>query len=432
MKIKDFLTSGEVSHVRLRQYLLGGMAFVLALALVIGAALLFDRQEDPETPKAPETATEIESGGSRIKPEEMWRFQMEEDARKLREDLKTLKEALAQRPPELPSDPPGGEVIQNLQATIEDLQGQIARQMTTKETLPASSEEQAVLSPDGIQKFTLSSWGGGSQPVKTVLNTIPAGAFARSVLLSGLDASAAMSASTDPRPMLLRLVEAGTLPRRFKSDLRDCHMTASAYGDLSSERVYARLEKLTCTVRKTGEIIETQVAGYVAGPDGKAGIRGKVVSKDAAFLERSLIGGLFSGLSNIANPQNRQSLVNPFSAGNPKVDAPSAKDMFSSGMAQGVSNALDRLSQYYINRAEQLQPVIQIAAGQVVDVVFTEGTAFGSHGVKDKIARARAENAPRTADSPEPSSEDKLAGTEARHNTASPSSIQKLPLGDPS
>lgn len=429
MKIKDFLTSGEVSHVRLRQYLLGGTAFVLALALVIGAALLFDRQEDPETPKAPETATEIESGGSRIKPEEMWRFQMEEDARKLREDLKTLKEALAQRPPELPStDPRREETVQNLQATIEDLQGQIARQMTTKETLPASSEEQAVLSPDGIQKFTLSSWGGGSQPVKTVLNTIPAGAFARSVLLSGLDASAAMSASTDPRPMLLRLVESGTLPRRFKSDLRDCHMTASAYGDLSSERVYARLEKLTCTVRKTGEIIETQVAGYVAGPDGKAGIRGKVVSKDVAFLERSLIGGLFSGLSNIANPQNRQSLVNPFSAGNPKVDAPSAKDMFSSGMAQGVSNALDRLSQYYINRAEQLQPVIQVAAGQVVDVVFTEGTAFGSHGVKDKIARTRAENAPR-AETPHPSSYDSPAEKDTLQTTSS-SSIQKLPLGD--
>ena len=153
----------------------------------------------------------------------------------------------------------------------------------------------------------------------------------------------ALQASTDPRPLLVRLVDHGTLPRRFKSDLKDCHLTVAAYGDLSSERVYGRLEKLSCVVRKTGEILETQVTGYVAGPDGKAGLRGKVVSKEGAFLERSLVGGLLSGLSSVANPQNRQSLVNPFSAGNPKVDGPSASNLFASGMAEGTSNALDRL-----------------------------------------------------------------------------------------
>jgi hypothetical protein len=52
--------------------------------------------------------------------------------------------------------------------------------------------------------------------------------------------------------------------------------------------------------------------------------------------------------------------------------------MFTAGMASGATTALDRLSQYYIDRAEQLQPVIQVAAGQVVDIVFTEGTAIGS------------------------------------------------------
>ena len=61
-----------------------------------------------------------------------------------------------------------------------------------------------------------------------------------------------MTAASDPRPMLLRLIDPGTLPRRFQSDLKDCHCTASAYGDLSSERVYARLEKLTCIERTSG------------------------------------------------------------------------------------------------------------------------------------------------------------------------------------
>lgn len=235
-----------------------------------------------------------------------------------------------------------------------------------------------------IQKFSLNlSDNLKNKKLKTVETTIPAGAFARTILLSGLDASSAMNAAADPRPMLLRIIDYGTLPRRFQSDLKDCHCTASAFGDLSSERIYARLEKLTCVERSSGEIIETQLAGYISGADGKAGIRGIVASKDGQFLTRSLMGGFFAGLSNVANPQNRQSQVNPFYPGSNQVSPPSVGSMFTSGMATGATTALDRLSQYYIDRAEQLQPVIQVAAGQVVDIVFTEGTFIGSQSAHD-------------------------------------------------
>jgi conjugal transfer pilus assembly protein TraB len=142
-------------------------------------------------------------------------------------------------------------------------------------------------------------------------------------------------------------------------------------------------------VRKTGEIIETQVAGYISGPDGKAGIRGVVASKDGQFLARSFVGGVFAGLSNVANPQNHQTQTNPFAPGAKQPVAPNVGDMFTAGMASGATTALDRLSQYYIDRAEQLQPVIQIAAGQVVDIVFTEGTFIGSQTV---LREQRAEN----------------------------------------
>ena len=201
-----------------------------------------------------------------------------------------------------------------------------------------------------------------------------------------------MNASSDPRPMLLRIIDHGTLPRRFQSDLKDCHCTAGAYGDLSSERVYARLEKLTCIERATGEIIETHVSGYVAGSDGKAGIRGVVASRDGQFLARSLMGGIFSGLSNVANPQNRRAQVNPFFGGGTagsEVSGPSMGENFMSGMSSGATTALDRLSQYYIDRAEQLQPVIQIAAGQVVDIVFTMGTFIGSQSIRSEIEETR-------------------------------------------
>jgi len=42
-----------------------------------------------------------------------------------------------------------------------------------------------------------------------------------------------------------------------------------------------------------------------------------------------------------------------------------------------VGKTLDRLSQYYIDLAEKLFPVIEIDAGRTVEVVFTKGFAFG-------------------------------------------------------
>lgn len=111
------------------------------------------------------------------------------------------------------------------------------------------------------------------------------------------------------------------------------------------------------------------------------------------------MGGIFAGLSNVSNPQNRQTQANPFFQGGAQVSPPNIGDMFTAGMASGATTALDRLSQYYIDRAEQLQPVIQIAAGQVVDIVFTTGTFIGSQNVKTDIEKTREET--RTSSTPQ-------------------------------
>ncbi len=351
-------------------------------------------------------STSIETATKKVNLEEVFRNSIE-DKLKVLSDKITAIETLFQegvkredfssqnsnteegnQDPSLNSSFPKSALIQDLETKILQLEHQLDIQKNStapSQALPSQAFPYQAGQEQGeeknlIQKVSLGLAENLKHKLpKTVDTTIPAGAFAKTILLSGLDASSAMTASSDPRPMLLRLIDPGTLPRRFQSDLKDCHCTASAYGDLSSERVYARLEKLTCIERASGEIIETQVAGYIAGSDGKAGIRGVVASKDGQFLGRSLVGGIFAGLSNVANPQNRQAQVNPFAMGGKQPSPPNIGDMFTAGMTSGVSTALDRLSQYYIDRAEQLQPVIQIAAGQVVDIVFTQGTFIGSH-----------------------------------------------------
>ena len=409
LRLKAFYKPISVSGIRRLQVFRATLLVLGVLGIFYGVLIFFFGQKSSaklEEKNKPQ-ATSIETASKKVDLNEVWRHRAEEDTKKLSEEISALKTLFQESLKE--KEDPQQTTLQDLETKI--LQLEMDLEKTKQNSLSHVSsdvslqnlEQGAELEGKSIHKFSLSLSESAHQKFpKTVETTIPAGAFAKTVLLSGLDASSAMGASSDPRPLLLRMVDHGTLPRRFQSDLKDCHCLASAYGDLSSERIYARLEKLTCIERVTGEIIETQVAGYIAGPDGKAGIRGIVASKDAQFLGRSLIGGVFSGLSNVVNPQNRQAQNNPFfgtnafSGGNPTIGTPfspaSMGETFASGMASGTSSALDRLSQYYIDRAEQLQPVIQIPSGQVVDIVFTEGTFIGSQIVKSEIEKTREDS----------------------------------------
>jgi conjugal transfer pilus assembly protein TraB len=61
------------------------------------------------------------------------------------------------------------------------------------------------------------------------------------------------------------------------------------------------------------------------------------------------------------------------------------------GVTTGAASSMDRLSKYYIDRAESLQPIVEIGAGRYVDVIFTEGVFFGSSELKKAIAKKRDE-----------------------------------------
>lgn len=396
---KKYFSNDTSQGAKRLQHTLAGLIMAICLICSYLLVTVFFREDLKRqliTTLEASTPVSIETASSQIDLSEVWRHKIQEDNKKLGEELTQLKELFEDGRSLENKDG----TLQDLKAKVSDLENRLLSQEHAAETIisnPFTGEsnlhqkeenfqegqnESQPQHTQSIYKFSLNLNGVGIRnQIKTPLNTIPGGSFARTVLLSGLDASAAMNASSDPRPMLLRIIDHGTLPRRFQSDLKDCHCLAAAYGDISSERVYARLEKLTCIRDRTGEIIETQVAGYIAGSDGKTGMRGRVASRDGEFLSRSLVGGIFSGLSSVASPQNRKSQTSPF-LGNSSLSTPNMGEMFVSGVSQGTSTALDRLSQYYIERAEQLQPVIQVDAGQVVDIVFTEGATIGVESIK--------------------------------------------------
>lgn len=215
--------------------------------------------------------------------------------------------------------------------------------------------------------------GGGGFSGASYKNTgmyLPAGSYSKAVLTSGVAASTSTSSQGNPQPVVLRLVDNGNLPRGFKSRVKDAVLTGACYGDISSERAICRLETMAW-VEMDGTTIEKKVEGWVIGEDGRAGLRGQVVDRSGEVVRESFAAGIMSAISNFIKYEATSAAypISPLGVTN----ALSGKDMLQGAAASGAGNAFDKLAEFSIRRAEQMQPVIMIASGRVVDVVFKAG-----------------------------------------------------------
>lgn len=201
---------------------------------------------------------------------------------------------------------------------------------------------------------------------------IPSGSFMRAVLLGGLDAPTGGQAQNNPWPVLLRVQDNAFLPNRFRAKVKECFLLGSGFGDISSERAYLRLESLSC-VLNNGEVVDTNAKGYVVGEDGKAGMRGRLVSKQGQVLANALMTGIISGIGQ----GFQQSATTYSTTALGTVGTVDPGKQFQAGIGAGIGKALDRLSQYYITLAEKMFPIIEIDAGRAVDVVLTKGVTLG-------------------------------------------------------
>ena len=209
---------------------------------------------------------------------------------------------------------------------------------------------------------------------KPVSAWLPAGAHAEAVVLAGVDASAGVSSQGDPRPVLMRITGPGWTAAEdgtaLQVDVDGCTVTGAAHGDLSSEKVYVRFRTMTCAGPESGTVIETDVAGFVAG-SGKTGVRGPVVSREGALVEKAFLAGLVSGVGQgVAQAFQPQAVATGTGAA---VANTGLGDIGRAGLGAGASSAGQKVADYMIRRAEQYQPVVQLQAGTKVTLVFLEG-----------------------------------------------------------
>ena len=201
----------------------------------------------------------------------------------------------------------------------------------------------------------------------TVEDYLPAGSFVRGRLLTGVYASTGAGAASQPLPMVIRLEDTAVLPNAWRSQVTACHVTASATGDLSSERAFVRLDRLSC-VGKKGEALDVRVSGYAVGEDGKVGVRGKLVTRSGQAIASALSVGLLSGLGESITRSSEEVTTSITGTQSKRY-----KNAWMSGMGEGLSDSMDRITDYYLRLADRIFPVLEVDAGRPVDLVFSQG-----------------------------------------------------------
>ena len=177
---------------------------------------------------------------------------------------------------------------------------------------------------------------------------LTAGSILSGQLITGLDVPTGQGARREPYPVLIRIKASAILPNRYRTNVRECFVLASGYGDLSSERAYLRSETLSCIFKQKDkeQVIERPLEGYIAGEDGKAGLRGRLVSKQGQVMAKAAMAGFLSGVSEAFDikpvpvfsvvPNQNGQIQSPFQSGL------NGSEALQSSLIKGSNKALEK------------------------------------------------------------------------------------------
>ena len=202
---------------------------------------------------------------------------------------------------------------------------------------------------------------------RTVETYLPPGTFTTGTLLTGGLVATGGGSEGRPMPVLLQVEDTAFLPNNWLSDVRDCRVTGSASGDLSTERVQVRLDRLSCA-GPDGEALDVRVYGYAVGADGRVGVKGKLVTKSGQAIANALKLSLLSGFGKAValSAEEVQTSITG-------TQTHTYENAWKAGLGQGLSGGMDRLVAYYLKLADKVMPVLEMNPGQRVDIVFSQG-----------------------------------------------------------
>ncbi|OYU34382.1 TrbI/VirB10 family protein [Novosphingobium sp. PASSN1] len=206
-------------------------------------------------------------------------------------------------------------------------------------------------------------------------NYLPPNSIAMAKVVVGVDATANTKSQTDPLPVVLRITgQARSVyaqGKLLKTNIVGCMVNGAAMADLSSEKVYVKLQRMTCP-QPGGRVAVSEVKGFIAF-GGKTGVRGRVVSRSGNLVTQAFVAGALGGFGRGFSANSQSFLTAPSVNVNGQRSSLSPLDIAQGGLGQGVAQSADTVSKYLIERAEQYQPVVEMPTGLDVEVVFLDG-----------------------------------------------------------
>ena len=203
---------------------------------------------------------------------------------------------------------------------------------------------------------------------------LPPNSYAPATVIVGVDASTGVTSQSDPLPVVLRITGPARSVlkgnRLLTTDLTGCLVNGAARGDLSAEKVYVKLVRMTCA-QPGGRFAVSEVKGFIAFA-GKSGVRGRVVSREGSLVSQALLAGIVGGFGR-GFSANANGIFAGQVGSDGKREALSPTDILAGGFGQGAGEAADTVSKYLIERAEQYQPVVEMPTGIEVEIVFLDG-----------------------------------------------------------
>lgn len=215
---------------------------------------------------------------------------------------------------------------------------------------------------------------------------LPAGSFAGATLLSGVEALTGGTAQSQPQPVVIRIDHNALLPNSASFQVKGCHVLASVWGDMSSERVYGRLATLTCVDQYNRLVLSEEVEGNLVDSDGKNGIRGVLQDRQGAKLARSLLAGFASGMASAFGTAQSTTAATAFGT-TTSISGDAA--VRAAGLG-GANAATQKLAEFYMKQAESTMPVIAVDAGRKVSILFTRSKSLKFESVEPYKIKAKS------------------------------------------
>ena len=184
---------------------------------------------------------------------------------------------------------------------------------------------------------------------------LPAGSQVAGKILTGAFATKVRG---DGLPVLARLEAAYVAPNDYAVPLEGCLMIGKATADLQTIRARVEAVTLSC-VLPDGKVFERKVRGYFSGADGTLGIPGTWKHRSGAWL-----GNLLAAMGTAAGGVYGSVQIN---------EAVGGADLV---LGDRTLETTERIETFFLDRAEEILPVVLVETLTPVYVVMLEGVTI--------------------------------------------------------